>query len=145
MAHPSITGTYRLTRRELPDGTVQHYPDVRGMMSFSREFRSFSIVWRDEEGRFYSECYVARYELTDTEYSETSDYLMVDDQIGGKSIRYELEPTTASKPVTVEDDRISFDLPQQFERQLGIRVQFKDGKMTAISEGQFVDYWHKVA
>ena len=145
MAHPSITGTYRLTRRELPDGTVQHSTDVRGLMSFSREFRNFSVVWQDEEGRYYSECYAARYELTDTSYSETSNYLIVHDQIGGHPIHYNLDATTASSPVTVEDGKVSFDLPQQFERQLGIRVQFKNGKMTAISQGQFVDYWDKVA
>ena len=58
MVAPSIEGTYQLVRRELPDGTVQLPPAVMGMITYTKEFRSFSVVWKDNEGRFYSECYV---------------------------------------------------------------------------------------
>jgi hypothetical protein len=98
MVAPSIEGTYQLVRRELPDGTVQLPPAVMGMITYTKEFRSFSVVWKDNEGRFYSECYVARYTLTDKEYAETSEYLIVNDQIGGKGINYDLSNTTAKFP-----------------------------------------------
>ena len=65
MVAPNIEGTYQLVRRELPDGTVQ-FP--QGMITYTKEFRNFSVVWKDDQGRFYSECYVARYTLTDQEY-----------------------------------------------------------------------------
>jgi hypothetical protein len=72
MAAPSIEGTYRLIRRVLPDGTVQSPPAVQGMITYTKEFRNFSAVWKDGKGRFYSECYVARYTLTEKEYKETA-------------------------------------------------------------------------
>ena len=50
------------------------------MITYTKEFRNFSVVWKDNEGRFNSKCYVARYTLTDKEYAETSEYLIVDDQ-----------------------------------------------------------------
>ena len=84
MVAPNIEGTYQLVRRELPDGTVQFPPAMKGMITYTKEFRNFSVVSKDDQGRFYSECYVARYTLTDQEYAETSEYLIVDDQIGDK-------------------------------------------------------------
>ena len=90
MVAPNIEGTYQRVRRELPDGTVQFPPAVKGMITYTKEFRNFSVVSKDDQGRFYSECYVARYRLTDQEYAETSEYLIVDDQIGDKGISYDL-------------------------------------------------------
>jgi len=145
MATPRIEGTYRLVRRELPDGTVQHPPAVKGMITFTREYRNFSVVWKDEKDRYYSECYVARYTLTDKEYSETSDYLIVNDQIGGKGISYDLSNTTAKSPVSIDGKRISFALPQPFERALSITVEFDEGILKATGEDLFVDYWEKVS
>jgi hypothetical protein len=134
-----------LVRRELPDGTVQHPPAVKGMITFTREYRNFSVVWKDEKDRYYSECYVARYTLTDKEYSETSDYLIVNDQIGGKGISYDLSNTTAKSPVSIDGKRISFALPQPFERALSITVEFDEGILKATGEDLFVDYWEKVS
>ena len=54
MVAPSIEGTYQLVRRELPDGTVQLPPAVKGMITYTKEFRNFSVVWKDNEGRFNS-------------------------------------------------------------------------------------------
>jgi hypothetical protein len=144
MATPHIEGTYRLVRRELPDGTVQHPPTVKGMITFTKEYRNFSVVWKDEQSRFYSECYVARYTLTDKEYSETSDYLIVNDQIGGKGISYDLSNTTAKSPVSIGGKRISFALPQPFEKALSITVEFDGGILKATGKDLFVDYWEKV-
>ena len=39
MMAPSIEGTYQLVRRELPDGTAQLPPAVRGMITYTKEFR----------------------------------------------------------------------------------------------------------
>lgn len=144
MAAPRIQGTYRLVRRELPDGTVQHPPAVKGMITFTREYRNFSVVWKDDQNRYYSECYVARYTLTDKEYSETSDYLIVNDQIGGKGISYDLSNTTAKSPVSIDGKRISFALPQPFERALSITVEFDEGILKATGKDLFIDYWEKV-
>jgi hypothetical protein len=144
MAKPSIEGTYQLARRELPDGTTQYPPAVKGMMTYTKEFRNFSVVWNDDRGKFYSECYVARYSLTETEYTETSEYLVVDDQIAGKEISYDLSANTATSPVALDGQRICFALPQPFEQALSITVEFDGPSLKATGKNLFVDYWEKV-
>lgn len=144
MAAPSIEGTYQLVRRELPDGTVQHPPQVKGMLTMTKGHRNFSVVWKDEKGKYYSECYVARYKLTDKEYSETSEYLIINDQIGGKGISYNLSAQTAASPVMVEGSRVGFALPQPFEKALSIEVVFDGPNLTATGKDLFVDYWERV-
>jgi hypothetical protein len=145
MISPSIEGTYRLVRRELPDGTVQRPPALKGMITYTKEFRNFSVVWKDDKGRFYSECYVARYTLTDKEYTETSEYLIVNDQIGGKGISYDLSNTTAKSPLSFEGGRIRFALPQPFEKALSITAEFDGGKLKATGKDLFIDYWETVS
>ena len=144
MTAPSIEGTYRLVRRQLPDGTWQYHPDIHGIMTFTREYRNFSVLWRDEEGKYYSECYVARYALTASEYTETSEYLIRNDEIGGQGISYDLSSHTASAAITSDEEHVAFDLPQPFERQLSIRVEFRGPELIATGTGQFVDYWERV-
>lgn len=141
----NIVGTYRLIRRELPDGTVQFPPIVKGMFTYTKEFRNFSVVWQDDHGQFYSECYVARYLLTDKEYSETAEYLISDDQIQRKGIDYDLSNFTAKSPVFYDGARIRFALPQPFEKALSITVEFEGPKLTATAKDQFIDYWEMVA
>ena len=144
-AVPNIEGTYQLVRRELPDGTIQLPPAVKGMHTYTKEFRSFSIVWQDDTGKFYSESYVARYTLTDEEYVETQEYLIVDDQIGGKGISYDLSDTTAKSPVAIDGERITFALPQAFEQELSINLEFDGPKIKATGKDLFIDYWEKVS
>lgn len=145
MATPTIEGTYRLARRELPDGTVQLPPALKGIITFTKEFRNFSIVWTDDKGKFYSECYAARYTLTDKEYAETQEYLIVDNQVEGKEISYNLSNATAKSPVSLDGSRIRFALPQPFEQALSITVEFDGAKLTATGKDLFVDYWDKVS
>jgi hypothetical protein len=144
MVTPSIEGTYQLVRRELPDGTVQHPPAVKGMMTYTKEYRNFSVVWTDDTGKLYSECYVARYNLTEKDYTETSEYLIVDDQIAGNQISYDLSGTTATSPVSLEGQCIRFALPQPFEKALSITVEFDGPNLSATGKDSFVDYWVKV-
>ena len=141
----NIEGTYQLIRRELPDGTVQLPPIVKGMFTYTKEFRNFSVVWQDKHGQFYSICYVARYTLTDKEYSETAEYLISDDQIQRKGISYDLSGSTAKSPVFYDGTRIRFALPQPFEKVLSISLEFEGQKLTATAKDQFKDYWEMVA
>ncbi|HZD54630.1 MAG TPA: hypothetical protein VE080_00110 [Candidatus Aquicultoraceae bacterium] len=144
MISKGIEGTYRLVRRELPDGTVQVPPAVMGMYTYSKGYRHFSVVWKDGEGRYYSECYAARYTLTQKEYSETPEYLIVDDQIEGKEISYDLSGAAAGSPVTFDGGRVRFALPQPFERALSITVEIGGGRLKATGKDLFVDYWERV-
>lgn len=145
MATPSIEGTYQLVRRELPDGTIQHPPILKGLYTYTKDFRNFSIVWIDDQGKYYSECYGARYTLTENEYAETSEYLFINDQIGGEGISYDLASNTATSPVSVKDGCVTFDLPQPFEKALSITLEFEGDNLKATGKDLFIDYWEKVA
>jgi hypothetical protein len=70
--------------------------------------------------------------------------LIIDDQIGGTGIRYDLSASTASSEVALDGGRITFDLPQPFERKLSIRVEISGGGLVATGKELFVDYWEKV-
>ena len=72
---------------------------------------------------------MARYRLTDQEYAETSEYLIVDDQIGDKGISYDLSNTTAKSPVSTR-----FALSQPFEQALSITVEFEGATLKATGK-----------
>jgi hypothetical protein len=145
MAMPSIEGTYRLVRRELPDGTVQHPPLVKGMLTYTKEYRNFSVVWKDDDGRYYSSCYVARYKLRDKEYTETSEYIILHDPARVEGVSYDLSENTARSPVSVEGRRVRFALQQPFERALSVTLEFDGRRLTATGKDRFVDSWEKVS
>jgi hypothetical protein len=83
--------------------------------------------------------------LTDKEYTETSAYLIVDDRMGGKGIRYDLSNATAKSTVSIAGGRVRSALPQPFEKALSITVEFEGGKLTATGKDRFIDSWEKVA
>lgn len=145
MSIPSIEGTYKLVRRELPDGTIQVPPLLKGFYSYTKGYRNFSIVWKDEKDKYYSESYGASYKLTDTEYTETSEYLVINDEIGGMGISYDLSNRIAKSVVSIEGNRITFELPQDFEKSLSITLEIERNSMKATGKDLFVDYWEKVS
>lgn len=135
----SIEGTYKFISRKLPDGTMQVPPDVMGLITYTKNHRNFNIMWKDDKGKILSISYVATYKLTATEYSETSMYHMVNDQISGQAISYDFSGQTGTSPVTIEDGRIRFKLPLYDEPS----VVFEGKRLTAEGPG-FVDFWEKV-
>ena len=136
---PSIEGTYQLTSRKLSDGTMLRPPDIMGLCTFTKTHRNFNIVQKDATGKFASSSLVSTYKLTATEYSETLLFSIVNDQIGGKDIVYDLSSETRSAPITVEGGRIQFKPP--FDPPSFV---FEGNKMTATLDGGFVDVWEKV-
>ena len=136
---PSIEGTYQLVSRKLPDGTVQSPPNIMGALTYTKTHRNFNVIWKEAQGKFFSYSLVSTYKLTPTEYSETILFSILNDQIRGKEIVYNLSRPTQSVPVTVEGKRIQFKLP--FDPP---SVVFEGDKMTATAEGQFVDIWEKI-
>ena len=135
---PSIEGTYQLISRKLPDGTMLRPPDVMGLWTYTKSHYNFNIVRKDATGKFASRSSVSTYKLTATEYSETLLFSIVNNQIGGKDIVYDLSGQTRSAPVTVEGGRIQFKLPFAPPS-----VVFEGNKITATFEGS-VDVWEKV-
>ena len=137
---PSIEGTYQLVSRTLPDGTVLKPPDIMGLSTNTKSHRNFNIVQKDATGKFSSTSRVSTYKLTATEYSETVLFSIVNDQIGGKEIVYDLSRQTRSAPVTVEGGRIQFKSP--FNQRSFV---FEGNTWTSTAENNAnVDVWEKV-
>ncbi len=136
---PTIEGTYQLISRKLPDGTMLSAPAIMGLLTYTKTHRNFNVIWKDAKGKFFSYSLVSTYKLTPTEYTETIAFSILNDQIGGKEISYDLSRPTRSVPVKVDGRRIQFKLP--FDPPA---VVFEGGKMTATAEGRFVDVWEKV-
>jgi hypothetical protein len=136
---PSIEGTYQLVSRTLPTGTVLKPPAIMGLFTYTKTHRNFNIVIKDATGKFYSYSLVSTYKLTPTEYSETRLFSILNDQVGGKDIVYDLAGKTQSVPVKMEGGRIEFKPP--FDPPA---LVFEGNKMTATLDGGFVDVWEKV-
>ena len=137
---PSIEGTYQLISQTLPDGTVRKPPDIMGLCIFTKSHGSCNIVRKDATGKFFSFSGVSTYRLTATEYSETLLFSIVNNQIGGKDIVYDLSGQTRSAPVTVEGGRIQFKDPF-----VGQSMVFEGNKRISTDENSGnVNVWEKV-
>ena len=95
---PSIEGTYQLISRKLPDGTVLKPPDIMGLQTYTKSHRNFNLVLKDASGKFASISAAATYKLTATEYTQTRLFSIVNDQIGGKEIVYNLTSAPKASP-----------------------------------------------
>ena len=136
----SLEGTYKLVSRDLPDGTKQFPPDVVGLITYTKKYFNFNVYWKDADGKHSSVSYVGSYKLTDNEYSEKSIYRLVNDETGGKKLRYDLLSESGTAPVTRKNGRIEFTLPLRDEP----KIIFEGNKITAIKEGVFVNHWERV-
>jgi hypothetical protein len=136
---PTIEGTYQLVSRKLPDGTMQRPPEIMGLLTYTKSHRNFNVIWKDATGKFFSYSLASTYTLTPTEYRETLLFSILNDQISGKDIVYDLSGQTQSVPVKVDGGRLQFKLP--FDPP---SVVFEGNKMTATAEGRFVDVWEQV-
>jgi hypothetical protein len=94
-----ISGTYKLISRQLPDGTMQRSSAVMGLLTDTKSHRNFTVIWKDAKDTFFSHSLVSTYKLTPTEDSETIVFSILNDQIGGKEISYDLSGPTRSVPV----------------------------------------------
>jgi hypothetical protein len=41
---PTIDGTYKLSSRKLPDGTVLKPPDIMGLLTYTKSHRNFNAI-----------------------------------------------------------------------------------------------------
>ena len=137
---PNIEGTYRLVSRDLPDGTKQVPPSIVGLLTFTEHDRNFNIYWKDAGGKAMSISSISTYQITNKEYRETNVYYLVNDEIGGKGLSYDLSGSSGISPVAIKGTRIETKFPLHGEPN----VVFEGNKMTATSERAFVDHWERV-
>lgn len=135
---PSIEGTYKLMSRTLANGTTMSPPQIMGLFTYTKTHRNFNIVQRNDAGKFRSFSVMSTYTLTTTEYSETLLSSVLDDQIAGKGIVYDVSGRTQSVPVKIEGGRIEFTPPFDVPS-----LVFEGNRMTATRDGR-IDVWEKV-
>ncbi len=140
---PSLEGSYRLASRDLPDGSTQVPPAIDGLITYTKGYRNFNIYWKDASGKLFSVSSVATYELTPKEYREKSIFFLVNDEIGGKGVSYDLSGESGASPVTITGMRVQMQLPLHGEPQ----IAFEGNRVTATGKGAFgtfVDHWERV-
>jgi hypothetical protein len=140
---PNIAGTYRLVSRVMPDGSTLVPPTIDGLMTYTTGYRNFNIHWQNAAGKTFSVSYAATYELTSKQYRERSIFFLVNDEIAGKGVNYDLSSPSGTSPVTVEGRAIGFQLPLHGEPAL----VFDGNAVTATAMGPFgtfVDHWERV-
>jgi len=140
---PSLEGSYRLASRDLPDGSTQVPPAIDGLITYTKGYRNFNIYWKDASGKLFSVSSVATYELTPKEYREKSIFFLINDEIGGKGVSYDLSGESGASPVTITGMRVEMQLPLHGEPQ----IAFEGNRVTATGKGAFgtfVDHWQRV-
>jgi hypothetical protein len=135
----NIEGTYKLVVRKLSDGTKVMPPDVMGLMTFTKTHRNFNIVWKDKDGKHFSSSIASTYKLTNTDYTETLIFSIMNDEISGKGLTYTMSEQSSTVPVKITDGKIEIKMP--FDP---VTVVFDGNRIVATSEGQFTDYWEKI-
>ena len=133
-----IEGTWRLVMRKLPDGTTQVPPAVQGISMTQNGLWTRVVLWHTPDGKQAFVAAVSKRKITETEYTETLLFSVVDDG-RGKGPVYNETSKTASVPVSHEGGRVAFKLP--FDPP---SIVIEGDKSTATAEGLFVDYWERV-
>jgi hypothetical protein len=131
-------GTWKLVMRKLPDGTTLMPPTVQGLATRHNGLFSRVVYWHTPEGKPGFAAGLSSYKMSDTEYTETLLYFVIDDG-SGKPPTYNLTGGTQTTPVTHEGRRLAYKLP--FDPP---SVVYDGDKLTATLEGGFVDYWERV-
>jgi len=136
---PSIEGSYRLTRRVLPDGKEVKAPDVAGFMTYTKKDRNFNVTWLNPDGKRTSLSYIAEYTLSPTKYCEKPIYWM-QNNLMAPGIKYDPPAEKAEcSDVTMKDGTLSFAI----KGEPPVLTVSPTG-VVATAKGMFTDYWEKV-
>ena len=133
-----VEGTWRLLKRQLPDGTIQTPPTVVGLGTLTNGLRHLNVFWQTPDGKPASIGVISRVKLTSTEYTETLIAFALDDG-SGNPVVYNFSGETKTAAVTRQGGRISYKLP--FDPP---SVVYEGDKLTATLEGAFIDFWERV-
>jgi len=135
---PSIEGTYKFEYRKLPDGTTVKPPNVMGIQTFTHGIRNFNIMWTDKKGKHFSFSVYSNYKFTDSTYTETIHFGVMNDEISGKGLTY-ITNQTKTVPIKYDGKKLEFKFP--FDPPA---TTFEGNKMIAAAKGMFTDYWEKI-
>ncbi len=138
--HVGIEGTYKFASRVKSSAPDKPVPGVVGMQTFTKEYRNFNVSWKDASGKTFSYSVISKYTLTDSTYTETKLYSIMDDEIGGTGVKCDYDPKSETTKVTMENGKVTFKLP--FDP---VTITFDGRKATAVADDKsFTDQWTKV-
>ena len=137
----ALMGSYRLTARDLPDGSRLEPPEVVGYMTYLADVRHFHISGLGPDGERFSVNFVATYELSDSEYTETTILEVAHNSPPGTGVAYNPEPSSFRVPVSQEQGRLGLAFR---DGESGPILTFTDEGLTAEQSGEFVDHWVRV-
>ena len=137
--HADIEGSFKLVGRTMIDSTVKTAPEVIGLMTFTKTHRNFNVAWKDATGKSFSYSVVSKYTISDTSYTETKMYSIMNDEVSGGGLKVDFATTTQTVPVTFDNGKVSFKFP--FDP---VSVVFDGDKITATADMGFIDSWFKI-
>jgi hypothetical protein len=138
--HANIEGTFKFVSRVETDSTIKTAPEVIGLQTFTKTYRNFSVMWKNPAGKIFSYTVISKYTLTDSTYTETKLYSVMNDEISGSGLKYDTEKKTETTKVTFENGKVSFKLP--FDP---VTMTFDGDKGTAVAaEMGFTDQWYRI-
>jgi hypothetical protein len=137
-AQELLDGNWKLVMRKLQDGTTLVPPTVQGITTGQNGLWTRVVFWRTPEGKQASFAGVSNRTVSETEWTETLLFSVLDDG-SGKGPVYNLIPKTASAPVSREGGRVMLKLP--FDPP---SLVIEGDKSTATAPGMFVDYWERI-
>lgn len=133
-----LEGTWRLTMRKLPDGTVLTPPTVQGLVNINKGLEQTIVSWRTPDGKSASLSQIDKIEVSETEFIATPVLVIFDDGSGKPPIYMEGGETKRS-PVTKQAGRVSYQHPTHPPF-----VVLEGNKFTATLKDVFVDHWEKL-
>lgn len=133
-----LEGTWRLTMRKLPDGTVLTPPTVQGLVNIHKGVEQTLVFWRTPDGKSASLSQIDKIEVSETEFIATPVLVIFDDG-SGKPPMYMEGGETKRSPVTKQAGRVSYQHPTHPPF-----VLLEGNKFTATLKDVFVDYWEKL-
>lgn len=131
-------GTWTLSKRVLPDGTVLVPPAVHGRSSTKEGANQLLVFWHTPEGKQASLSTLTKWSHTPAEMTATL-ILMIFDDGSGKPPMYDLSGRSSTVPLTRVGNKFRYQHP------LNAPMIETDGeKMTAKVEGVFTDHWERL-
>jgi hypothetical protein len=136
---PSIDGTYELTQRVIPNGTVLRPPSITALYTLAGGRFSLNLFVKNADGTIASESSVGRYTFSADKYCEWIVYT-TRNNLDKPGVTNESPPVTDHcTPVSSKNGRFNFSPPGE-----GVEVSFGAEGFTAKIGGEFVDHWRKI-
>lgn len=134
-----MDGTWVLSKRVLPDGTVLTPPVVHGRSTLKDGVNQLIVFWPTPSGSSASISMLSKWSASDSEVTATMILMVLDDG-SGKPPVYDLSGRSRTVPVTrLEGGKVRYQHP------LNGPVIERDGEHSkATVDGVFTDYWERL-